>query len=418
MLFLLAAVCIPIWVSFHSSVLGNLTSWVTGTRGELGGAIDYLWGGGILAGVLVLTATGGYSSLERVQLGIVTALMFCAVITLILYKPDWLELISGAIIPRSLEYPDWLSRYGEYRQIAEQPVWVETTRYVGVIGGAGFDYLAYTSFLREKRWGRAGLAPATPSELEEVGRNPSHPARLWVRAPIIDCSISFLLVVGFSAVFVASGALILGPNHKVPDENNLLNLQAEFVTNLHPWLLPLYVVGAFLTMLGTLYGTLEIANSFVNEVARVVRPTLLAESVRRLKHLTLGWCAAGAYLMLTWTFVYQMTGKDRPRVVIAILTPANLFTGVLFCGIICFLVLWMDRRFLSKSLHMGLPLMLLNFASGVIFVALGLKGYWDDQSRWIAIGGMLTTTAVSIVGAWLLGKRRGLPSSEVGLDSQ
>ncbi len=112
-----------------------------------------------------------------------------------------------------------------------------------------------------------------------------------------------------------------------------------------------------------------------------------------------------------------MTGKDRPRVVIAILTPANLFTGVLFCGIICFLVLWMDRRFLPKSLHMGFPLMLLNLVSGVIFVGLGLKGYWDDQSRWVAIGGMLTTTAVSIVGAWLLGKSRGLPSSEVGSDS-
>jgi len=416
MIFLLAAVCIPIWVSFHSSVLGNLTSWVTGTQGQLGGAIDYLWGGGILAAVLVLTATGGYSALERVQLAIVTALMFCAVISLILYKPDWLALIAGAVIPRALEYPDWLSRYGEYRQIAEQPVWVETTRYVGVIGGAGFDYLAYTSFLRETRWGRAGLTPATRSELEEVGENPSHPARLWVRAPIIDCSISFLLVIGFSAVFVASGALILGPNHKVPDENNLLNLQAELVTNLHPWLLPLYVVGAFLTMLGTLYGTLEVANSFVNEAARVVRPTLLAKTFKRLKNLTLGWCAAGAYLVLGWTFVYQMAGKDRPRIVIAILTPANLFTGVLFCGIICFLVLWMDRRFLPKSLHMGFPLMFLNLVSGVIFLALGLKGYWDDQSRWVAMGAMLAMAAVSIVVAWLLGRSGRLPSPDAGSD--
>ena len=100
--------------------------------------MDYLWGAVILAGVLVLTVTGGYSALECVQLGIVTALMFCAVVTLILYKPDWLELLSGSVIPRSLEYPDWLSRYGEYRQIAEQPVWVETTRYVGVIGGGWF----------------------------------------------------------------------------------------------------------------------------------------------------------------------------------------------------------------------------------------------------------------------------------------
>ena len=37
-----------------------------------------------------------------------------------------------------------------YPDIAAEPVWVETTRYVGVIGGAGFDYLAYTSFMRDK----------------------------------------------------------------------------------------------------------------------------------------------------------------------------------------------------------------------------------------------------------------------------
>ena len=62
-------------------------------------------------------------------------------------------------------------------------------------------------------------------------------------------------------MFVASGTLILGPHHKIPDEKNLLNLQSAFVTGIHPWLLPLYVAGAFLTMLGTLYGTLEVACS-------------------------------------------------------------------------------------------------------------------------------------------------------------
>ena len=60
MLVLIAAVCMPIWVSFHSSVLGNLTAWITNTSGMLGGGVDYLWAGGILAVVLVLTATIGY----------------------------------------------------------------------------------------------------------------------------------------------------------------------------------------------------------------------------------------------------------------------------------------------------------------------------------------------------------------------
>ncbi|MHC4564985.1 MAG: hypothetical protein ACYTE3_04420, partial [Planctomycetota bacterium] len=159
-------------------------------------------------------------------------------------------------IPQSYTYPAWLST--EYPRIAAQPVWVETTRYVGVIGGAGFDYLAYTSFMRNKAWGQAGDGPAAEERLAEIAADPAHPVRRWLRAPLVDCSISFIVIVAFSAVFVASGTLILGPQHKIPDEKNLLNLQAEFVTGIHPWLLPLYLAGAFLTMLGTLYGTLEV----------------------------------------------------------------------------------------------------------------------------------------------------------------
>ena len=32
MLLLMCAVCMPIWISFHCGVLGNLTSWITRTR--------------------------------------------------------------------------------------------------------------------------------------------------------------------------------------------------------------------------------------------------------------------------------------------------------------------------------------------------------------------------------------------------
>ena len=134
-LFLIAAVCLPIWVSFHSGVLGNLTAWMTGTSEMLGGGIDYLWGAAILAVVVAITALRGYSTLERIQLIIVAAMVFSAGVTLVLYHPDWLGLLKGAVIPQTYVYPHWLS--AEYPHIAAKPVWIETTRYVGVIGGAG-----------------------------------------------------------------------------------------------------------------------------------------------------------------------------------------------------------------------------------------------------------------------------------------
>lgn len=163
-----------------------------------------------------------------------------------------------------------------------------------VIGGAAYDYLAYASWLRDKRWGRAGLEPATTAELEEIAADPGHPVRRWIRAPLVDCTLSFIVVVAFSAVFVASGAIILGPAQKVPDEANMLNLQADFVTGIHPWLLPLHVTGAFLTMLGTLYGTLEIASAIVREMARLIDRDWAERQARRLKKMTVAWCAIGA----------------------------------------------------------------------------------------------------------------------------
>ncbi|MBT4866541.1 MAG: hypothetical protein HON53_15670, partial [Planctomycetaceae bacterium] len=242
-------------------------------------------------------------------------------------------------------------------------------------------------------------------ELAAVAEDPHHPIRKWVRAPLVDCSISFAVIVAFSAVFVASGAMILGPNHKIPDEKNLLNLQAEFVTNIHPWLLPLYVTGAFLTMLGTLYGTLEVACTIVSEMARAVSHKFADHHLRRIRRITIVWCATGAFAILSWLFAYQFAGgEDKPRLLLAILTPANLFTGVLGCGLFCLLNLWMDRKYLPKTLRMPIWLLVLNLLSGLVFLVLGVKGYWDDQSRWYAIGSLLVMLMVGVIGAALAGR--------------
>jgi len=402
-LLLIAAVCIPIWVSFHSGVLGNLIGWATGTKQMLGGGMDYLWGAAILAVVVAITAARGYATLERIQLAIVAAMVFCAGVTLVLYRPDWLELVWGALVPQPYVYPPWLG--AEYPEIAAQPVWVETTRYVGVIGGAGFDYLAYTSFVRDKRWGQAAEGPAGRERLMEIAGDTAHPVRKWARAPLVDCSISFAVIIAFSAVFVALGTLILGPHHRIPDETNMLNLQAAFVTRLHPWLLPLYVTGAFLTMLGTLYGTLEVACSLMDEMVRAVNREFAIRHGRRIKRITVIWCAAGAFAILAWLFVYQWAGAaGKPRLLLAVLTPANLFTGVLGCGLFCLLNLWMDRRFLPKSMRLPAWLWLLNLVSAFVFLVLGLKGYWDHTSRWYAIGSLGGMLLLGVAGGYLAGR--------------
>ena len=281
--------------------------------------------------------------------------------------------------------------------------------------------------------------------LEEIAANPNHDVRKWINAPLVDCAISFLLVVVFSSVFVASGAMFLGPEHVVPDEDNLLNLQARFVTQIHPWLLPLYVVGAFLTMLGTLYGTVEIACCVADEIVRSLVVDWTKDRARRLRRGIIGWCASVAFLILGWLFIRQTTavaptaadstparlaseGKElakadaaqplqKPKLLLAVMTPVNLFTGILSCGLICMVTIWMDRRWLPAALRPPIYLTGLNFLAGLLFLMLGIKGYWDNENRLIALGSIAGLFALSMLIATILGPKLKLPRTSTSSKS-
>jgi Mn2+/Fe2+ NRAMP family transporter len=400
--FLLATVSIPVWVSFHASVLGDLLAGLTGTKHYLQGATIQLWACGLLIAVFLLALAGGYSALERIQIVIVTIMLAAVIITLVLFQPDWLELLMGFIVPQRLEFPAWLAGDSnpDVRKVAAQPIWIELSLYVGAIGGAGYDYLAYTSYIRDKHWGNAGV--------EGEAKLDDQTLRQWLRAPLIDCTLSFALVLVFAAVFVASGKLVLGPEHQVPGDDAFLEHQAQFVTHIHPWLFPLYVVAVFLAMGGTLYGTLEVAPTILRETVFAVGNNRFTRSdPRRIRNAAICWCTAIALAVLIYSFLHQLqlrVGQDEPLRPTDLLKPVNLFTGVFACGLICLLNPWMDRR-LPAPLRMPLLLVALNVIGGIAFILVALRGYWA-YAEWRAMGMLLGTLAFGIVVTWLVNSRR------------
>ena len=395
-MFVFAIVCFPIWVSFHSSVIGDLLAGLTGTKHWFNGASIHAWGGMVLLGVTYLALRGGYQALERVQLLLVSAMLGATMVSLFLLRPDWWQMLVGTVVPQSLSYPDWMltDERLPIQLIAKTPIWEEASLYVGVVGGASYDYLAYTSFLRNKSWGLSSSTDSTSPGIEQLAA-----ARPWLRAPLVDCTMSFFVVVVFSAVFVASGAIVLGPQHQIPGDGGFLEHQAQFVTKLHPWLYPLYVVGTLLAMLGTLYGTLEVAPPMVSECYRLLQKPA-DQTVRErvdvparcpLRRSAIFWCGGGAFLVLLVSFSYQFSsGIDRPPGLTNLLKPASLFTGVLSCGFICLLNPWMDRA-LPATFRAPLPLRLANIFAGVVFLGIGLRAYWS-------LGG---ATAIAILSGTL-----------------
>lgn len=396
--FLLALVCFPIWVCFHAGTIGTLLAGLTGTQDMAYGGGHFVWGSVILFAVVILALTGGYARLERIQMILVVTMLLAVLVSLFLLKPDWWALLKG-FIPQSLTYPDWISTHPQF---TERPVWVEIITYVGVVGGSGYDYLAYTSYLRDKKWGHAGMNVLDRASLDGFSEDRARNLRLWIRAPLIDCTLSFVAVLLFSAVFVACGAVILGPQHNVPSGTALLTLQSEFVSTSFPWLRWVYFLGAFLAMFGTLYGTIEVSPTVVREMCLLWDSGKSFRDKRLVRVVTIAWVGGGAMIVLGLSLGYCILtkGSDPPGLV-AILTPANLFTGVLACGIICLLNPWADRTFLPKAFRMHPVLVALNLIAGGAFLALGFKAYWDN-SGWFSITILLGTVAVGWIAAMVI----------------
>lgn len=382
---LLAIPAFPIFVSFHSGTVGTLLAALMGG--------SYLgWGIAILVIVGALTLLGGYKFLETIQLWVVALMLVATVLALFFIQPDWLSMVQGMWNLPSSAYPDWAANDPE---IATRAVWVELTTYVGVVGGSGYDYLAYCAFLREKHWGNASLCETTSDSTElDVAKG-------WVRAPLVDSAISFLVVFVFSAVFVACGAEILATHQQVPKGNNLLTLQAEFVGVVSPWLKPLYYAGAILAMAGTLYGTINVAPAILRELARALQIGRYREA-HAWHRPSVWWVCLGSLGILVYKLVVSQEGQ--PPGLVAMLTPVNLFTGVFACGIICLLSVWADHRFLQKSWRPSVIVTSINLVGCAVFLFLGFKAYWDHSgwSAFLIFAG--TISAGWATALWLRGK--------------
>ncbi|MBM3824169.1 MAG: divalent metal cation transporter [Verrucomicrobia bacterium] len=390
---LLAVACFPVWVGFHAGTVGSLIAHVTGTSGAIHHAAHYVWGMLALALTMGLVFKGGYAVLERIQLAVVGLMLVLVLISLFLIHPDWGAMVRGLLFPTVPRYPDWIS---EYPAIAQRPLWVEVITYVGVLGGSGYDYLAYVSYLRDKQWGRAGRTPL-PSAAHLVSG--ASRERAWLKVLYVDATVSFAAVLIFSLVFVACGATILAPQHKVPVGSNLLSLQAEFLTGIHPWLGPVYFVGAFLAMAGTLYGTIEVSPAIMRELLPLVGNGRQPDSAA-LRTGTVSWVAVGGFAVLGASVGWALLGhRGSPPLLVEILTPANLFTGVLACGFISLLNPWIERRALPEPLRMPVALRWAGLLSGLCFLALGFKAYADQGPRraiLMAVGTLLAGWACAV----------------------
>lgn len=319
---------------------------------------------------VTLTYLQTYQVLERVQLAFVGILLASLLVACIASQPDWLQMFAG-FVPQMPTYPDWVHNFEDIVQDSELAFICVC---LGAIGGGTYDYIGYLSCYREKTWGALGPKRDTsgtdgtnPLTIDTNEQNIQR-GRGWLVPVKIDIGVGFLAVVVFTMCFIILGAVILYPDHAVPDKFALLSKQARFLTDFHPALLYLYQIGIFMAFWGTIYGGYEIYLRTAYECVLPVSRRLRQMDPTKFRNWVLLYCGTGG-LTLVWL------GGDDPA---AIVKPAAIVGGVFTCGLWCFAMIWADRRFLPRQLQMRPLLLILTIISGTSLTALGVLAIWNE----------------------------------------
>ena len=352
-------------------MLGDFTNWVVGFP-DPQDAKQYVfygrvWGTLFTVVAVLITWLQTYGFLEKIQTAMVALLVLCMLIAAILSNPDWVALLQGMVVPSPVEYQPWV--LSEYPLFANRHPWVETLVCISIIGGGTQDYIGYIGMLREKgcgMMGRVANGPDTPSR--NLSRSPENLSRgrAWLRAPLIDVVVSFIMILVFTVSFSVLGAAVLNPQKVIPEGFELLTIQAGYLvrpgqSDLVQFLLGwVYKTGIFFAFFGTIYGAYELYTRTTHECVVAIMPRFRHVSMRKFRLFTIVW-NAGAGLCLLW-----LTTKDPVKLV----TPAALVVAGIVSGLWCFAMLWSDRAHVPRELQMKWPLRVGLVISGV-FLTVG-----------------------------------------------
>ena len=310
-----------------------------------------VWAIAFIVVAAVLSYLGGYGPLEKVQIGVVVLLVVLVIAAMFVSRPDWLGVLGG-LIPNIPQYQPWVAE--RYPDVIARPVLVELVVFIGALGGGMYDYIGYTGLLREKRWGLLGHreVDAIEDRIVNLGRGEQIPlserpedvrnARQWTRAPLGDTLLSFAALGLFTIAFVVNGVTILGEQQRVPEDENILTYQAEFLSAIAPVFSFFYPVAIFLVFFGTIYALWEVYNRTFYESLGAV-----SERVRR----------AGAGRTRPWVYLYVavggillvLTGLD----IVALVTPSTIVGGTLAGGIYSIGLLYANSRVLPPQYRLG-----------------------------------------------------------------
>lgn len=363
---LLALICLasfPGWASGVAVALGDFL-------GAMGAGNATAYAVGLLLFAAVLSWVGGYTVLEKVQVAIAGLMVVLVLVAVFVAQPDWLGVLGG-LVPGGFEYEPFVAE--KYPDIVSTSVWVELVVFMGGLGGGMYDYIGYTGMLREKKWGMLGhrevdaigkrLASMDARARIPLSTDPEDvaKARAWSRAPMFDMLAAFIALGVIAAAFMINGAAILGEKQQVPEGNDVLTYQSQFLASVAPLFEYFYIVAIVMVLFGTAYAVWEAYSWTTYESLAAVSEKVRARGQRGIRPFVYGWTALGSLLMIA-------TGASF----VELITPASIVGGVFACGIYGAGLLYADKINMPDEYRMSRLLRSLVGAGSVFLTVCGV----------------------------------------------
>ena len=275
---------VPLFAAAIITTLGKSIEWIVG-RGHY-----LMWGilFGLFAAILVIA--GRYKIIEYTQAFFVVVLGAGAIISVIMLKPDILNILPHFFVPIvPHDYPTWM--YTHFPTEVTKPIPLMMLAYIGTLTVTLITIPSYSGWIKVKGWGmfkgkkdpydfshklfsrfrkkgEINYLPDTPKEIKK--------SRILLKPMFVDLGLAFIIVSIVSAAYMIAGAYLLGavkqPDgtiiYRLPSDINLLRDQAVIFSNISPWLKPIYQISVFFALFGTIYAGFEAVSRMLYETTK------------------------------------------------------------------------------------------------------------------------------------------------------
>jgi Mn2+/Fe2+ NRAMP family transporter len=221
------------------------------------------WALGFLALTLALLLGGGYERVERL------ALVKVALFTL-------LTVLAALVLTRQGDHFSWAGVAEGLRFRLPTAGLATAVAVYGITGVGATELFMYPYWCVEKGYARfVGPPDGSPSRLAR--------ARGWIRLMHADVAASLVLYTLATVAFYLLGAGVLSPLGLVPSAADMIpTLSRLYTDTLGSWVLPLFYLGAAVTLYGTIFAATAAHSRLFADLCRVAGLFERGDYARRL----------------------------------------------------------------------------------------------------------------------------------------